>query len=147
MHLGAMFEKVLPEDKKNLSHEYEIAYKLTYKSSASSVYLYNLSRCYIRLNNFKQAKIYLDEAIKIDCLNMTYYKALVDCYIALNIQDDELEKHLSDEINPYNRIVAGLIFLKTGNKIAAKSIFDEFINSNPDMLISDDVRLILKQID
>ena len=30
MHLGAMFEKVLPEDKKNLSHEYEIAYKKYY---------------------------------------------------------------------------------------------------------------------
>ena len=127
--------------------EYEIAYKLTYKTSASSVYLYNLSRCYIKLKDYKQAKIYLEEAIKKDCLNMTYYKTLVDCYVALNIQDEELRKRLDDEINPYSRIVAGLIFLKTGNKITAKNIFDEFINDNPDMLITDDVRLILKQID
>ena len=127
--------------------EYEIAYRLTWNSSSSSVYLYNLSRCYTALKNYKQAKIYLDEAIKKDCLNMTYYKALVDCYIQLNIQEEELKKCFKDETNPYKRIIAGLIFLKTGNKFAAKNIFDEFINDNPDMIISDDVRLILKQID
>ena len=127
--------------------EYEIAYKLTYKSSSSSVYLYNLSRCYTKLNNFKQAKIYLDEAIKKDCLNMTYYKALVDCYINLNIEEKELKKCLNDSSNPYNRIIAGLIFLKTGKKQTAKNIFDEFVNKNPNMIITQDVKQILNQID
>ena len=126
--------------------EYEIAYKLTYKSSSSSVYLYNLSRCYIKLNDFNQAKIYLNEAIKKDCLNMTYYKAIVDCYIKLNIEQKELEKCLNDTENPYSRIVAGLIFLKTGKKQVAKNIFDEFVNDNPNMIITQDVRQILNQI-
>ncbi len=126
--------------------EYEIAYKLTYKSSGSSVYLYNLSRCYMQLNNFEQAKIYLDEAIKKDCLNMTYYKAIVDCYIKLNIEQNELEKCLNDAENPYNRIVAGLIFLKIGKKQTAKNIFDEFVNENPDMIITQDVKQILHQL-
>ena len=126
--------------------EYEIAYKLTYKTSASSVYLYNLARCYMRINNYEQAKKYLDSAIEKDCLNMTYYKTLVDCYISLGIEQKELTRCINDNSNPYNRIIAGLIFLKTGDKNTAKNIFDEFVNNNPDMIISDDVRLILREI-
>ena len=126
--------------------EYEIAYKLSYQNSSSSVYLYNLARCYKELNNYEQAKIYIEEAIKKDCINMTYYKALADCYVALKIEQSELERCLNDYSNPYNRIIAGLILLKIGESSLAKNIFDEFVNNNPDMIISDDVRLILKGI-
>ena len=126
--------------------EYKIAYNLNPNSASSAVYLYNLARCYMKLNNYAQAKIYLENAIKKDFINMTYYEAVVDCYIALNIQQNELKRCLKDNQNPYNRVVAGLIFLKTGNKTAAKNIFDEFVNKNPDMIISSDLRQIMKEL-
>ena len=98
--------------------EYEIAYKLTKNTHASAPYLYNMARCAIKINNYKQAQYYIQEAIKKDCINMSYYSALVDCYIALNTQSHQLKKCLSDNKNPYNRIIAGLIYLKTGQKTA-----------------------------
>lgn len=126
--------------------QYDIAYKLTKNTNASSTYLYNMARCMIKLGDYKYAQYLIQEAINKDYLNMTYYNTLVDCYIALNTYKKELKKCLSDTINPYKRIIAGLIYYKTGQKINAKIIFDEFINDNPDMIISDDVRLILKRI-
>ena len=136
-------------DEKNYNaalQEYEIAYKLTKNSHASAPYIYNMARCLMKLGNYKQAQRLIEYAINKDCINMTYYKSLVDCYIAQNIAQKKLKYHLSDYENPYNRIIAGLIYLKTNQKINAKIIFDEFINENPDMIISNDVRLILRNL-
>ena len=127
--------------------EYTIAYNLTKNTHAGAPYLYNMARCMIKLHNYKQAKNFVEQAIKKNCINITYYEALVDCYIALNTYEKELSKHISDTKNPYNRIVAGLIYLKTGEKTNAKIIFDEFINDNPDMIISEDVKHILREMD
>jgi len=136
-------------DEKNYNaalQEYEIAYKLTKNSHASAPYIYNMARCLMKLGNYKQAQRLIEYAINKDCINMTYYKSLVDCYIAQNIAQKKLKHHLSDYENPYNRIIAGLIYLKTNQKTNAKIIFDEFVNENPDMIISNDVRLILKNL-
>ena len=126
--------------------EYELAYKLTKNSNSNAPYIYNMARCMIRLGNYKQAQYLVEEAIKKDCINVIYYETLVDCYIVQNSYKKELERCLKDTKNPYSRIIAGLIYLKTGQKIDAKIIFDEFINDNPDMIISDDVRLIIREI-
>ena len=126
--------------------EYQIAYGLTKNTHAGAAYVYNMARCAMKFGNYKQAQHFIEQAINKDCINMTYYEALVDCYIAQNIVQKKLSHHIADTKNPYNRIVAGLIYLKTGQKIDAKIIFDEFINDNPDMIISDDVRQILKNL-
>ena len=126
--------------------EYQIAYNLTADLNSSSVYLYNMSKCFMKVKNYKLAQNVLSKAIQKDCMNLTYYDALVDTYIALNETDKELTKHLSDNSNPYNRIVAGLIYMKTGKTVNAKIIFDDFIVSNPDMLITNDVKVILKRL-
>ena len=130
----------------NALKEYEIAYNLTHNSSTSSTYLYNIARCFIAINNYSAAKNALLGAIKKDCINITYYETLTDCYIKLGIQEEELKKTLKDNSNPYNRIIAGLIYLKTGRKTTAKILFDEFINENPKMIITEDVKEILRRI-
>ena len=136
-------------DEKNYNaayQEYKIAYELVKNTPSGAPYLYNMARCMLIFNNYKQAQNLIEAAIKKDCINMTYYNVLVDCYIAQNIYQKKLQHHISDYKNPYSRIIAGLIYLKTGQKIEAKIIFDEFINDNPDMIISQDVRQILREM-
>lgn len=126
--------------------EYQIAYNLTYDLNESSTYLYNIAQCFMKLGNYELAKNALLGAINKNCINITYYEKLVDCYIVLNTTQKELKSHLKDTTNPYNRIIAGLIYLKTGHKKNARIIFDEFVNDNPDMIISEDIRLILNRM-
>ena len=136
-------------DEKNYNaafQEYKIAYDLTKNTPSGAPYLYNMARCMIKFNNYKQAQNLIEAALKKDCTNIVYYSALVDCYIAQNTYQKELEHYLSDYKNPYNRIIAGLIYLKTEQKIEAKIIFDEFINDNPDMIITQDIRQILREL-
>lgn len=126
--------------------EYEIAFNLTYDTSVSSTYLYNIARCYTKINNWNSAKYALLGAIEKDCMNITYYKALVDCFMELGTIREELDNYLYDNKNPYNKIVAGLIYLKLDKITSAKHIFHEFIIRNPDMLITEDIKRILKEI-
>lgn len=126
--------------------EYQIAYNLTANTNGSSTYLYNIAQCFMKLGNYELARNALLGAIEKDCINMTYYENLVDCYIVLKTVNQELKKHLKDNSNPYNRIIAGLIFLKTGHVMSAKAIFDEFISDNPDMIITEDVKAILSRL-
>lgn len=136
------------DEKKYISalKEYEIAFNLAHKTQAAGAYLYNIARCYIAIGNYNLAINALDGAIKKDCINMTYYETLVDCYIELGIQDKKLAKHIEDVSNPYNRVIAGLIYLKTGRKMQARATFDDFVIQNPDMIISDDIRVILRDL-
>lgn len=126
--------------------EYEIAYNLAPNSQIAGVYLYNISRCYFVLNNYVLAKNAIEGAIKKDCINMTYYHMLADCAIKLGIAQQEIEKCKKDDENPYNRIIIGLIYLKTNKKFQAKAVFDEFVCQNPDMIITQDVRALLNNI-
>ena len=136
------------DEKKYISalKEYEIAFNLAHKTQAAGAYLYNIARCYIALGNYNLAINALDGAIKKDCINMTYYETLVDCYIKLGVQDKKLMEHIEDTTNPYNRVIAGLIYLKTDRKMQARATFDDFIIQNPDMIISDDIRVILRSL-
>ena len=117
--------------------------------------LYNAAkkRCSAVLNQCKDAGATTsqitgnyDLAIDKDCINMTYYEALCDCIIQLKQHKKEIEKYLSDTTNPYNKIVVGLLYFKTGQKITAKLIFDDFVNEYPDMLITSDVKAMLNKM-
>lgn len=126
--------------------EYEIAYNLDNVSSNSSVYLYNIARCYIEVGNYTLAKRAIKGAINKDCINIIYYNTLAECIVNLGNYMSEFYNYLHDTTNPYNRIIAGLILVKIGEKTNAKILFDDFINSYPDMLITDDVKRILKNL-
>jgi len=135
-------------EKKYLSalKEYEIAFNLTNKGQLAAVYLYNISRCHFTMGNFEFAKKAVLAAIDRDCINITYYEFLVDCFIKLNSTKLELEKYINDTSNPYNKIIVGLIYLKTDKKMQARATFDDFIINYPDMLITNDIRSLLNRI-
>lgn len=126
--------------------EYEIAYNLTSQTPDSSTYLYNIARCYMKMGRYKLAQRALIGAINKDTVNMIYYDALVDCFFALKTDEEELYKYAYDTSNPYNRIIIALIFLKRGQKDNAKAIFDEFVGDFPDLLITEDIKSLLRQL-
>ncbi|MBR5303734.1 MAG: tetratricopeptide repeat protein [Candidatus Gastranaerophilales bacterium] len=136
------------EEKKYIAalKEYEIAYNLANKTQAAGAYLYNIARCYFVLGDYQLAKRVVLGAIQKDCMHITYYQLLVDCFIKLETTEIELEKYINDTINPYNRIVVGLIYLKTDKKIQARATFDDFVMTYPKMAITEEVKAILRQM-
>ena len=136
------------DEKKYVSalKEYEIAYNIAPNTQASGAYLNNISKCYIALEKYDLAKNAIEGAIEKDCINIEYYQTLVNLYIKLNIQEQELLKHLKDTANPYNKIIAGLIYKNTGRKMQARAVFDDFVVTHPNMIITSDVQSILRQL-
>ncbi len=126
--------------------EYELAFNLAPDNNLCATYLYNLARCYMALNRFQLAQNALLGAIKTDCMNLVYYEALVDCFINLNTQNYELSNYLNDSTNPYNKIIVGLIYLKTNNKKSAKTTFNKFVKNYPDFLITEDIKKLIEKI-
>ena len=98
------------------------------------------------MGNYNLAKNVVEGAISKDCISMTYYEMLADCIVKLGNEEKELKKYISDSQNPYNRIVVGLVYLKTGKKMQAKATFDDFVYQYPDMIITQDVKAILERI-
>lgn len=136
------------DEKKYISalKEYEIAYNIAPNTQASGAYLYNIAKCYMALGNYNLAKNAIEGAIKKDCINLTYYSTLVDCFIKLGIENSELNKHIQDLSNPYNRVIIGLIYLKTGRLAQARATFDDFITRYPKMIITQDIEALLRQM-
>ena len=132
---------------KSALKEYEIAYNLTANSSESAVYLYNIGKILMKIGYYTHAKKAFKDAINKDCINMAYYEAYADACVKTKTYNKELTKALNDTTNPYNRIIAGLIYYKTEKKGTAKAVFDEFINTYPKMIITEDVKLLLKNIE
>ena len=126
--------------------EYEIAFNLAPNTRLASTYLYNISRCYMVIQRYDLAYKALLGAISKDYMNITYYNALADCAIALGNIQNEIKKLNTDTKNPYNKITVGMIYLKTGKIREAKTIFDDFIAKNPDNIMSDDIKTILKNL-
>ncbi len=127
--------------------EYEIAYNLIPNSQESAVYLYNIGRCFMELKRYNLAKNAFNGAIEKDCINMTYYEAYAEACIKTKTHEAEIKKVMSDKENPYNRVIAGLIYYKTGKKGTAKAIFDEFVNKYPKMIITEDVKALLNKME
>lgn len=126
--------------------EYQIAFNLVPNSQASAVYLYNIAQCFVKLNDYNSALKAIKGAIEKDSINITYYDFLAQCCIKLGIYETEIQKLINDTKNPYNRVVVGLIYLKTNQKNNAIIIFDEFINQYPKMIITNDIKMIMNKI-
>jgi tetratricopeptide (TPR) repeat protein len=146
--LHANMGNIYFNEKKYISalKEYEIAFNLAHKTQAAGSYLYNIARCYFVLGEYDLSKKAVLGAIQKDCIHITYYQLLVDCFIKLDIVENELQKHIEDESNPYNRIIVGLIYLKTNRETQARAILDDFIVRYPKMIIVEEVKAILRQM-
>ena len=77
-------------DEKNYTaalKEYQIAYNLDPSNPTSSVYLYNIARCFINLGAPNIAIAPLKGAINKNYTNLIYYETLAECYVKTNTAD------------------------------------------------------------
>lgn len=132
--------------------EFQLAIGLNQNAQATSVYYNNLGRAYMKLFNLYKdktcaniAKNSFEHAILGDCMNISYYKNLVESYSALGILDLKLDFLLKNkDKNPYNMVIVGLIYIKQNKTAQAVAILDDFVCSNPDLIISKDIRKIIE---
>jgi len=129
--------------------EFKIAIAINPKTQASATYYNNLGCAYLEIAklqsthaNLKKegdfahfAQISFEDAIKLDGMNLTFYKNLVDTFYYQGTMNKSYLKY-RDSKNDFDKIIVGFIHQKQGRTEAAKTVFDEFVSQNPNLLIS-----------
>ncbi len=140
--------------------EFRIAIAINPDSQTTATYFNNLGKTYYLLGEIQvknglplqgwddfalMAQISFEEAVKIDCMKLEYYENLVKAYELKGILNSKKEYFLSNrEKNPFNIIPAALILSKQGDIQYANMLIDDFVTQNPDIIISRDLRKIIK---
>ena len=133
--------------------EFKIAIGINPNVQSTSVYYNNLGQAYMKIYAINKnhllpiwAQNCFEHALTGDCLNLTYYKNLVNAYEARGNLNSRASYHLSKKSeNPYNAIVVGLIYLKQNKIGAAITILDDFCAQNPDLVITSDIKRLIAQ--
>jgi len=88
---------------------------------------------------------FFDSALTQFSLNVKYYHNLAKTYKLLGTIDEKLAKY-SDESNPLNQIMLGLLFEQKGDIKRAITTLDEFSMTEPDLIITPSVRQHIKEL-
>lgn len=141
--------------------EYRIAIGINPDSQTTATYFNNLGKVYLLLGEIqvknglplqgwddfsKMAQISFEEAILKDCMKLEYYQNLVKAYELTGITESKKQYFLSNsEKNPFNIIPAAIILSKQGQIQHANMLLDDFVTKNPDIIISRDLKKIIKE--
>lgn len=125
--------------------EFKISISLNPNSQSAAVSYNNLGRAYMELGFAEQAQDCFERAIKLYGLNFEYYKNLANCYVALGKGKQKINEYRNNS-NPLNKIMLGLLYIKTGDKRAGMITLDSFCLSEPELLITDGVKEYLKTL-
>ncbi len=125
--------------------EFKMAISLNPKTQATAVYFTNLGKVYMTIGYPDLALDCFKNAITQYNLNFEYYQNLVDCYSALKQVDVRLGQY-RNSANPLDKIMLGLLYAKSGNTKKAIITLDEFVMSEPDLLISPAVKLYIQEL-
>lgn len=131
--------------------EFKIAIGINPKAQSTSVYYNNLGQAYMKIYEINKNRLLpiwaqscFEDALRGDCMNITYYRNLVNAYEARGTLSSRASYHLARKgENPYNAIIVGLIYLKQNKIGAAVTILDTFCSENPDLIITDDIKRII----
>jgi tetratricopeptide (TPR) repeat protein len=142
--------------------EFKIAIALNPSKQTTAVYFNNLGQTYMELSKIQKkhklstengdfahwAEISFDTAIEQDCMNMNYYKSLVQSYKAQGKLSEKLKEYKAKtEKDPFAQIVVVLIYKEQGKKRNAQISLDEFISKYPDLLITQSLKMYAKELD
>lgn len=124
--------------------EFKIAISLSPNTQASSVYYKNLGDAYMEIGYPNMALQPYEDAIKQYGLNLEYYQALVKCYAALGQVKSRIAEYTNNE-NPLNRVMLGLLYIESRDLKRGLIILDEFAAIEPDLLITRAVKHYVKE--
>ena len=125
--------------------EFKIAIQLSPNTQSTAVFKSNLGETYMYIGYPEMARVCFEDAIVAYGLNLKYYINLADCYESLNIVQTKIEEYKASK-NVYDKIMLGLLYIKTGEKRKGVIVLDDFCMSEPDLLITPAVRQYLKDI-
>ncbi len=142
--------------------EFKMAIALNPSKQTTAVYFNNLGRTYMELSKIQKkhnlstqngdfaawAEISFDTAIEQDCMNLNYYKNLVESYKAQGKLNQKLKEYKAKvNKNPFAQIVVVLIYQAQGKKRNAQIALDEFISKYPDLLITPSLKIYAKELE
>jgi len=125
--------------------EYKIAISLNPNSQATAVYYNNLGEVYLTIGYPDYALDCFERALTQFSLNFKYYQNLAKTYKMLGTLETQIVKY-SDNANPLNKVMLGLLYAQKGDTKRAIIILDEFSMSEPDLIITPAVKQYVKEL-
>ena len=134
--------------------EFKIALGINPNNQTSAVYHNNLGRTYLALARLGAqgapfaywAQVSFESAIAQDCMNLGFYKNLVDSFALQGNMGERLTYYSKDTSkNPFSSIVVALIYERQGNRQAAAALLSDFVKTFPDLIITNDIKKHLRE--
>ena len=121
--------------------EFKIAISLNPKAQSTAIYMNNLGKVYLIIGYPELALGCFEDAIKQYSLNFEYYENLANCYAKLGKIQENLSKYQAEiDKNPVAKVMVGLLQEQTGDKKRAITTLDDFVMSEPDLIITPAVK-------
>lgn len=143
-NLGVMY--IEEKDYYAAIQEFKMAISLNPKTQATATYFNNLGRVYMIIGYPEMALDCFQNALKQYPLNFEYYKNLVDCYDKLGKTSSKLSEYKAKKKSSLDKITLALLYEKSGDIKKAIFILDEFANAEPDLLISQAVKMYIQEL-
>lgn len=125
--------------------EYKIAISLNPNTQATAVYYNNLGEVYLIIGYPDYALDCFKRALTQYSLNFKYYQNLAKTFEALGTVDEQIVKY-SDESNPLNKVMLGVLYAQKGETRRAITILDEFCMTEPDLIITPSIKKYIKEL-
>jgi tetratricopeptide (TPR) repeat protein len=125
--------------------EFKIAIQLSPNTQATAIFKNNLGETYNYIGYPDMARVCFEDALKLYGLNLKYYMNLADCYVNLNIANTKISEYSASK-SIYDKIMLGILYIKTGEKRKGVILLDELCQLEPDLLITPAIRQYLKEV-
>lgn len=147
MHNSLGLRYVFEQNYYDAIQEFSLAIALNPKTQATAVYYNNLGETYMKVGYFKEAQRCFETSITQYNLNFLYYQNLVQSFKAQKIVKTKIKYYESKcDKNTLNMIILGLLYVANGDVRSGIIKLDEFCMKEPDLLITEAVRMYLQEI-
>ena len=125
--------------------EFKIAIQLSPNTQATAIFKTNLGETYMYIGYPDMARVCFEDALKAYGLNFQYYINLVECYEQLNIVQTKIKEYQTSD-NIYDKIMLGLLYIRTGEKRRGVITLDDVCITEPDLLITPAIKQYVAEI-